>query len=84
MSTLTVTAKGQLTLRKDVLAHLGVRPGDKVTVNMLPGGRVEISAKPKRTGHISDLFGMLRNENGPRLTIEEINRITEEGWAGKR
>jgi hypothetical protein len=27
MSTLTVTSKGQVTLRKDVLDHLGVQPG---------------------------------------------------------
>jgi hypothetical protein len=31
MSTLTVTAKGQVTLRKDVLEHLGVHPGEKIT-----------------------------------------------------
>jgi hypothetical protein len=30
MSTLTVTAKGQVTLRKDLLNHLGVRPGEKI------------------------------------------------------
>jgi bifunctional DNA-binding transcriptional regulator/antitoxin component of YhaV-PrlF toxin-antitoxin module len=29
MSTLTVTAKGQVTLRKDVLEHLGVHPGER-------------------------------------------------------
>ena len=32
MSTLTVTSKGQVTLRKDLLTHLGVHPGDKITV----------------------------------------------------
>lgn len=31
MSTLTVTAKGQVTLRKDLLEHLGVHPGEKIT-----------------------------------------------------
>ena len=36
MVDLTVTAKGQVTLRKDVLNHLGVRPGDKITVHMHP------------------------------------------------
>ena len=35
MSTLTVTAKGQVTLRKDVLEHLGVHPGEKITVSKL-------------------------------------------------
>jgi hypothetical protein len=33
MATLTVTAKGQVTLRRDLLEHLGVRPGEKITVD---------------------------------------------------
>ncbi|HEX5319351.1 MAG TPA: AbrB/MazE/SpoVT family DNA-binding domain-containing protein, partial [Stellaceae bacterium] len=28
MTTLTVTAKGQVTLRKNLREHLGIRPGD--------------------------------------------------------
>ena len=40
MSMLTVTAKGQVTLRKDILRHLGVSPGDRITVDKLPDGRV--------------------------------------------
>jgi hypothetical protein len=38
MSTLTVTAKGQITLPNNLLKHLGVRPGEKVAVAKLPGG----------------------------------------------
>ena len=44
MTTLTVTAKGQVTLRKDLLAHLGVQPGDRITVEKLPDGRIEAKA----------------------------------------
>lgn len=33
---LTVTARGQLTLRKEVLQHLGVKPGDKIELDLLP------------------------------------------------
>ena len=33
MGTLTVTAKGQVTLRKEILKHLGVRPGEKFAVD---------------------------------------------------
>jgi AbrB family looped-hinge helix DNA binding protein len=36
MSTLTVTSKGQVTLRKDLLDHLGIRPGEKLVVQKLP------------------------------------------------
>ena len=83
MSTMTVTAKGQVTLRKDFLQHLGVGPGAKVSVEKLPDGRLEVKAA-RPTGHNSDVFGFLKNENGPHLTIEEINQAAADGWAGKR
>ena len=38
-TTLTVTAKGQITLRKEVLRHLGATPGQKVEIDLLPNGR---------------------------------------------
>ena len=43
--TLTVTAQGQITLRKEVLEHLGMRPGDRVDVALLRGGRMQVRAK---------------------------------------
>ena len=43
-TTLMVTAKGQVTLRKELLRHLGVSPGDKVVVDFLPDGRAELRA----------------------------------------
>ena len=81
MSTLTVTAKGQVTLRKDLLEHLGVSPGEQISVEKLPDGRVEVRAAA--TGSISALFGMLKKKGGPSLSIEEMNEIAQAGWAGK-
>ena len=83
MSTLTVTAKGQVTLRKDLLQHLGVQPGEKVDVEKLPDGRIEVKAA-RPSGKISDAFDFLKREGGPALSIEEINQIAADGWAGKR
>lgn len=83
MSILTVTAKGQFTLRKELLKHLGIGPGEKVTVNMLPGGRLDVRAA-RPTGRISDAFGLLHRPNGPSFTIEEINEAIAKGWAGER
>jgi antitoxin PrlF len=40
-TTLTVTSKGQVTLRKDILRHLGVAPGQKIDIEMLPDRRLE-------------------------------------------
>jgi hypothetical protein len=83
MRTLTVTAKGQVTLRKDLLRHLGVSPGEKITVNKPPDGRIEMRAV-RPTGKVSDVFGLLKRKNGPSLSIEEISEIAARGWTGKR
>jgi AbrB family looped-hinge helix DNA binding protein len=83
MNTLTVTAKGQVTLRKDLLNHLGINPGEKITVEKLPDGRIEVRAA-RPTGRISDAFGFLKRKHGPSLSIEEMNTIATRGWAGKR
>jgi AbrB family looped-hinge helix DNA binding protein len=83
MNTLTVTAKGQVTLRKDLLKHLGINPGEKITVDKLPGGRIEVKAA-RPSGKISDAFGFLKKKGGPSLSIEEMKMIAARGWAGKR
>ena len=83
MSTLIVTPKGRITLRKDMLKHLGVCPGEKVILNKLPYGRIEM--RPARpTGKISDVFGLLKRKDGPSFSIKEMNKIAARGWAGKR
>ncbi|MET3595908.1 bifunctional DNA-binding transcriptional regulator/antitoxin component of YhaV-PrlF toxin-antitoxin module [Mesorhizobium shonense] len=48
MTTLTVTARGQVTFRKDVLKHLGIQPGDKIRLDLLPDGRAELKADRAR------------------------------------
>lgn len=83
MSELKVTAKGQVTLRKDLLEHLGIRPGQKLSVEKLPDGRIEVKAM-RPTGKISDAFDCLKRKGGPSLSIDDINRIIAEGWAGRR
>lgn len=81
MSTLTVTAKGQVTLRKEILEHLGVGPGEQIDVEMLPDGRVEVRAAP--TGEISAIFGLLKKKGGPVLSIDQMNEIARQGWSGQ-
>lgn len=63
--------------------HLGVHPGEKLAVEKLPGGRIELKAE-RATGKISDVFNFLKRENGPSLSIEEINEAARRGWAGRR
>lgn len=79
---LTVTSKGQVTLRKDVLRHLGVKPGDKIELDILPEGRAELRAAKKK-GSIEAFFGSLHRPGTKPLTIEEINEVIQKGWAGE-
>jgi bifunctional DNA-binding transcriptional regulator/antitoxin component of YhaV-PrlF toxin-antitoxin module len=84
MDTLTITAKGQVTLRKEVLRHLGVEPGAKVEVDLLPGGRVGLRATPAASGSIEGFIGILAGKTNKTATIEEINEAIAAGWAGQR
>jgi AbrB family looped-hinge helix DNA binding protein len=79
--TLTVTAKGQVTLRKEVLKHLGVGPGDRLEIELLPAGRLQAHAKAGRP--VSSIFGRLKTPASRAKTIEEINEATAAGWSGE-
>ena len=83
MTILTVTSKGQVTLKKDILQHLGVKFGGKIAVDMRPDGKATIQAVPPEKG-IESISGLLAHPDNPVLTIEEIKKITEDAWAGKR
>ncbi len=83
MGTLTITSKGQVTLRKDLLNHLGVSPGEKIVVDKLPDGRIEMKAV-RPTGKISEVFNFLKKKDGRSLSVEEIGEIARQGWTGKR
>jgi bifunctional DNA-binding transcriptional regulator/antitoxin component of YhaV-PrlF toxin-antitoxin module len=85
MSALTVTSRGQVTFRKDVLKHLGIRPGDRIQLDLLPDGRAELRAEVRK-GSWLDLPGVLEGKtNGARLTIEELDEaIAQAGAAAGR
>lgn len=81
MTTLTVTARGQVTLKRDVLQHLGIRPGDKIHLDLLPDGRAELKAE-RPQGSWRDLQGVLKGKtNGAHLSIEEIDEAIAEAGA---
>jgi bifunctional DNA-binding transcriptional regulator/antitoxin component of YhaV-PrlF toxin-antitoxin module len=82
-STLKITSKGQVTFRKEVLDQLGVRPGDKITVEFLAPGRAEVRAA-QTTGTLERFVGCLKTAGVPILSLEEMNEIVRDGWAGGR
>jgi hypothetical protein len=49
----------------------------------LPDGRLVVgSSSPKHS--ITEFSGSLAKKGTPKLTIEQIKKITEDAWAGKR
>jgi bifunctional DNA-binding transcriptional regulator/antitoxin component of YhaV-PrlF toxin-antitoxin module len=80
MTTLTITTKGQVTLKQDLLKHLGVGPGEKIEADKLPDGRIVVKAVAPN-GRITDFIGCLSQKRGPKLTIDEMNQIATQGWA---
>jgi bifunctional DNA-binding transcriptional regulator/antitoxin component of YhaV-PrlF toxin-antitoxin module len=42
---ITLSGRGQFTLNKGFLEHLGVKPTEQVSINKMPDGKLEISAK---------------------------------------
>lgn len=82
-TTLKITSKGQITLRKSALKALGVRPGDQVTVEVVAPGRLELRPA-ERQGSIEAFIGSLAKPETPALSVEEMNRVIQDAWAGKR
>lgn len=83
MTKLTVTTRGQVTFRKNVLQHLGIKPGEKIELDLLPDGRATLKAA-RPTGSIDSFIGLLAGKTKKVLTIEEMNEIAAAGWAGEK
>ena len=74
MTTLTITAKGQITLKKELLEHLGLKPGDKLEVAKRPNRGLSVEpASPQRAGRMSDAFGMFQRKEQIPLTVEDMD-----------
>lgn len=82
MASVTITAKGQVTLKRDLLNHLGIKPGERISFEKLPGGELRIRAA-RPTGTIHGFLGLLAGKTNKVATIKEINEATAKGWAGE-
>ena len=81
MPTLTVTAKGQITLRRELLQHLHIQPGQQVTVDKLANGVLALHAKAPQG--LDRFVGCLPPPGKP-LSIDEMNAVAAEGWAARK
>ena len=83
MTTLTVTTRGQVTFRKDVLQHLGIKPGEQIDFDKLPGGELRLRvARP--AGSINGFIGLFAGSTSKVLSIDDMNEIAAAGWAGEK
>ncbi len=82
MAKLTVTRRGQVTLRKEVLQHLGIKPGEMIELEVLPNGQGLLKAA-RPSGTIDGFLGLLTGRTRKVATIEEMNEAAVQGWAGK-
>jgi bifunctional DNA-binding transcriptional regulator/antitoxin component of YhaV-PrlF toxin-antitoxin module len=78
-----ITARGQVTLRKEILQRLKVKPGEKIEFDFDDSDNVVIRPA-RRTGRIEDAFGMFKDKTKVKATIQEIKEATERAWAGER
>jgi antitoxin PrlF len=83
MITLTVTERGQVTIRKEVLKHLGIKPGDKIELDLLPDGKAVLKAA-QRKGTIDDFINLFAGQSYPYISDEDLKKAIERAWAGER
>lgn len=82
MATLTVTARGQVTFRKEVLQHLGIQPGDKIELDLLADGRAALKAS-RPVGKIDAFIGLLAGKSDKVATLEELCDAAARGVGGR-
>jgi len=82
MPLLAITAKGQLTLRRELIQHLGIQPGERIECEKLPGGVLRLRSA-QASGTIEGFLGLLAGRTEKVATLEEIDEAAAAGWAGQ-
>src|SRR5438093_13685024 len=71
MTAATLTSKGQTAIPKEIRDSLGMKPGDRITFTLMPGGTVVMRVKNKR---VMELAGTVRKKGRKPVPIEELSR----------
>jgi antitoxin PrlF len=80
MTALTITAKGQVTLRRELLQYMGIAPGQQVEVHKQANGVLTLQAKAVQG--LKVFVGCLPPPS-KAMSVEEMNAIITSGWAGQ-
>lgn len=81
MFALTVTAKGQITLKRELLQYLGISPGQQLEVNKLANGVLTLHAK---TEHGLETFSGCLPKPSKALSVQDMNDLIAKSWAENR
>jgi hypothetical protein len=61
----------------------GIEPGEKIELELVPGGRGVLRAlRPSKK--IDGFLGLLAGKTKTTATIDQINEAAEEGWARRK
>ena len=80
MTALTITTKGQITLRRELLQYLGIAPGQQVEVHKQANGVLTLQAKAPQG---LEAFADCLPPPSKALSVEDMNAIIATGWAGQ-
>ena len=80
MTALTITTKGQITLRRELLQYLGIAPGQQVDVHKQANGVLTLQAKAAQG---LEAFAGCLPPPPKALNVEEMNVIIASGWVGQ-
>ena len=83
VKTLTVTERGQVTFRREVLQHLGINPGGKIEWEKQPDGAITLRAA-RPLGRIDSFLGLLARRSRKIATLDEMNEAAAGGWSTLR
>ncbi len=78
MTALTVTTKGQITLRRELLQYLGIAPGQQIEVDKLAHGVLALHAK---TPHGLDAFVACLPPPPKAMSVDDMNTLLAKAWA---
>jgi bifunctional DNA-binding transcriptional regulator/antitoxin component of YhaV-PrlF toxin-antitoxin module len=80
MTALTITSKGQLTLRRELLQYLGIAPGQQVEIHKQANGVLTLQAKAPEG---LEAFAGCLPAPPKALSLDEMNDLIAKSWAGQ-
>lgn len=81
MPALTVTSKGQITLKRDLLQYLGISPGQQLEVDKLANGVLALHAKTPQG--LESFAGCLARPS-KTLSVDDMNDLIAQSWAKQK